>query len=296
MDLNRANPADCSSGRSWRRLGLALLASVLVHGGLGWSLGWLPGSTAAPTPPPRAILYVVCSLPAEPEGDKLAPAANPPGPPGVEFVVPTVSNAGIPGGPVLSGVGGDPAGGPGHKGGSGPARPGLFSAPAPGQTVVYVIDRSASMGLHGALATARRELLASVERLPATARFQVIAYNNAPVPLVGRWQDVVAATPENVARVAAAPELQEPLGGTRHLPALHLALTLHPDVIWFLTDADDNDLSEADLRRTVQLARQTVINTVELSTQNKGHGDMPMQRLARLTGGTYQAIDLMNNR
>ena len=43
------------------------------------------------------------------------------------------------------------------------------------------------MGLNGGLAAARRELLASLARLPADCRFQVILYNRfaEPLPLGG---------------------------------------------------------------------------------------------------------------
>src|SRR5207237_252137 len=45
------------------------------------------------------------------------------------------------------------------------------AAPATARTVVYVIDRSASMGLAGRLERARREVVASLRQLPPSARF-----------------------------------------------------------------------------------------------------------------------------
>jgi hypothetical protein len=61
----------------------------------------------------------------------------------------------------------------------------FFEIPTEAQAIVYVIDRSASMGPSGALAAAKRELLASLSRLPPTARFQVIAYSSRvePIPI-----------------------------------------------------------------------------------------------------------------
>src|SRR5579875_280015 len=53
----------------------------------------------------------------------------------------------------------------------------LFPLPATAASVVYVLDRSVSMGLARKLDFARRELIASLRHLPATIRFQVIAYN-----------------------------------------------------------------------------------------------------------------------
>src|SRR5262249_3744008 len=52
----------------------------------------------------------------------------------------------------------------------------FFQVSTQAQSVVYVIDRSGSMGNGGRMALARRELLASLDRLPVSARFQIIPY------------------------------------------------------------------------------------------------------------------------
>ena len=72
----------------------------------------------------------------------------------------------------------------GNGRGAEPVNPGLasgttafFQIVTQAKVIVYVVDRSASMGLNGSLAAAKRELLASLDRLPPSARFQVIVYN-----------------------------------------------------------------------------------------------------------------------
>ena len=55
--------------------------------------------------------------------------------------------------------------------------------PAPERTcrsVVYVLDRSISMGFSGALAAARRAVLAGLRRLPADVRAEFIAHGASP--------------------------------------------------------------------------------------------------------------------
>jgi hypothetical protein len=86
-------------------------------------------------------------------------------------------------------------------GGSGIAGPGagtatFFQLKAAGQSIVYVIDCSMSMGRSGGFELARQELLVSLNHLPVSAHFQVIPYNrNAePLLLAGR-RELVAATP-----------------------------------------------------------------------------------------------------
>src|SRR5262249_30267840 len=155
-----------------------------------------------------------------------------------------------------------------------------FGVAARGQSVVYVLDCSISMGLRGALAAAKRELLASLERLPATARFQVIAYNSSAETLLGRRDELLPAKPENLRRAAAAVSALEATGGTRPRTGFTLALCLHPDVLYFLTDADD-DLTDDDCHWVTRTnAGRTVIHTVELTTAHRGRPEQPMQRLA----------------
>jgi Ca-activated chloride channel family protein len=152
-----------------------------------------------------------------------------------------------------------------------------------------VIDRSASMGPHGALAVAQRELIASLEQLPHDAWFQVILYNRMAEPLrLGRECDLLAATPENKRQVAAAVHSVEAAGGTEHLRALERALLFRPEVIFFLTDADD--LTAEEVRKVTRLNQgRTAINAVELSDTAHHNDANALYLLAHLNRGVYRA-------
>lgn len=165
----------------------------------------------------------------------------------------------------------------------------FFGVPARGQSVVYAIDRSVSMGLTGALETARRELLACLDRLPSTARFQVVCYNRRAEPLtLGGQTGLAAATTENKQQAAAFLESLRAEGSTNHLPALQQALALEPDEIFLVTDADD--LTPEQVRDvTRQNRRATVIHTIDLSRQPRRE-DGPLCRLARANRGTYRPL------
>jgi hypothetical protein len=186
------------------------------------------------------------------------------------------------------------AGSPGRTNGVDPRKSTttFFQIEARGQTFVYVIDRSSSMGLHGALQSARQQLLASLEQLPETARFQVIIFNRTAEPLIPSRQYLMAATLEN--KRLAARRLEELVaeGGTDHLAALRRALGLRPDVIYFLTDADD--LTSEHLRAAERLntGRFTAIHTIELNTRNRDRTELPMHVLALENHGTYRAVAL----
>ncbi|MBY0522934.1 MAG: hypothetical protein K2R98_06030 [Gemmataceae bacterium] len=167
----------------------------------------------------------------------------------------------------------------------------FFDVAAQGRSVVYVIDRSGSMGECGRLDLARRELLASLAKLPAEVRFQVIAYNRNADPLhIGGQNRLAAATPENKQQAAYLLQHLVPEGGSEHLIALKQALLLDPEVIYFLTDADD--LLADQVRTLTQLNHgRAAIHTIELSMGNRDRHEMPLHVLARDNRGKYRAVD-----
>ena len=104
-----------------------------------------------------------------------------------------------------------PGGGTGTGSGGGVAGAGasgaLFTSSMRARSVVYVIDRSVSMGMNGALEQVKRELLASLDRLPRDVRFQIIFYNRSAQPLIlGGAIGMALPTPAN--REAVARQLE----------------------------------------------------------------------------------------
>jgi hypothetical protein len=228
--------------------------------------------------------------PAEAAPEPAAPAPVP-APVNLAPVADMAAAPNAPGGTGSHGASGtgsasQPSGGPGGSGGSAT----FFEIPVAGRSVVYVLDRSASMGLHGRWAAARRELLASLARLPEEAWFQIVAFNSRAEPLrLDGLVGLVPATAANKARAAAFVEQLPAEGGTAHLPAFRQALALEPEVVFFLTDADD--LRDEEVRLVTQLNRgRSVIHTIELTTAHRGRRDMPLQVLARTNRGSYQAV------
>src|SRR5262249_12027581 len=135
-------------------------------------------------------------------------------------------------------------------------------------------------------------LAKSLQRLPEGARFQVILYHDVARPLLPSQPGWLEATPTRIQEAVAALAQVPSEGATNHAAGLRAGLQLRPDVLFFLTDADD--LTHEHMRLAVQLNPQgrTVIHTIELSLDNRDRPMMPMQVLARLSRGTYQAVDL----
>ena len=131
------------------------------------------------------------------------------------------------------------AGGNGTAGNSGNA-PSRLPVPPAARSVVYVLDRSLSMGLGNRLDIAFREIVASLRGLAPGSTFQVVVYNrSATVLTIAGSQKLVAVNENTIAEVAKQFAELEAEGGNDHLLGLREALFLQPDAICLLTDADD---------------------------------------------------------
>ena len=84
---------------------------------------------------------------------------------------------------------------------------------------------------------------------------------------------------------------QVPEGGTDHEPALKMAFLLRPDVVYFLTDADDLKPRHLRLVRSLNQSR-AIVHTIELNNRNRDRRQMPLQVMARENRGVYQGVDL----
>lgn len=165
----------------------------------------------------------------------------------------------------------------------------LFPLPATASSVVYVLDRSVSMGIDRKLDFARWELIASLRRLPPSVRFQVIDYNDyAKTLVVDGQRDLLPAEPAIVAKAVAQLQALDAAGNTSHLAALRLGIALHPDVLYFLTDADD--LKPEDVATITRLNQRTIVYAIELTRRHASRPDSPLAQLARDNRGTYRRV------
>ncbi len=178
----------------------------------------------------------------------------------------------------------------------GTARTSVFGAVGEGHKFVYVFDRSGSMDGHGGapLATAKSELIGSLAHLDSTHQFQIIFYNDKPrvfnpSGVLGR---LVFGTERNkyLARKFVGSITAD--GATRHEEALAIALRMAPDVIFFLTDADQPQLSTKQLARISRLNKGTVLNAIEFGYGTQSDGDNFLVRLARQNGGKHVYVDV----
>ena len=178
----------------------------------------------------------------------------------------------------------------------GRGRTSLFGLVGEGYKFVYVFDRSGSMGGEGreSLKLVKAELIKSLEHLDTVHQFQIVFYNERVVVFnpTGTPGRLAFATDENKQRAARFLDSITATGGTDHEEALRTAIRLRPDVIFFLTDADDPKLSEAQLAKIRSTAAGTIINTIEFGPGAKPDGPSFLEALARQNGGHYVYIDI----
>jgi hypothetical protein len=272
-----------------RRLALPLGLSLALHAlllGAVWLLPLPSLGTGSTTGAPSSPWLVSLAGPRQ--------RARPAAPPGLGFeddVFPTIHPPN-PANGISVNVSPVEGGGEGHDGPPGvsakPAEksaPSLLAVPGAARRVVYVLDRSVSMGTSGALKRAVREVIASLRQLPVEAHFQVIAYNRVAEPLLsGDW-----IRAEKSALADAVRRLNDltPSGATDHVRALNRALLARPDLIFLVTDADDL-LDEQVKQITRRNPSKATIHVVELAA-GKGVGG-PLARLAESNRGTYRRV------
>jgi hypothetical protein len=143
------------------------------------------------------------------------------------------------------------------------------------------------MGQDGRFDRARDQVIASLRQLPPDARFQLIAYDKNALLLRLGESGLALATPANVETAAAALAAMTPEGGTDHVRALRLALSLAPDVIYFLTD--DDDLTPADVSQITHLNHARArIHALCLDAPSAA--ETPMRDLARRNRGEFRVV------
>jgi hypothetical protein len=178
----------------------------------------------------------------------------------------------------------------------GKGRTSLFGLVGEGYKFVYVFDRSGSMGGEGrqSLRAVKAELIRSLTPLGSVHQFQIVFYNERPVVFnpTGTPGRLAFATEENKQRAIRFLDSITAVGGTAHEDALRLAIRLHPDVIFFLTDGDDPKLTPGQLAKIRRLAAGIIINAVEFGPGPKRAGTSFLEDLARQNGGKYVYIDI----
>jgi hypothetical protein len=261
-----------SARRTWLALGASLGAHVLLVLLAAQICRWLREDAPVAEGfvdrriegpdryPPLAITFDDSPAPTPKQAAAPAPPVKPPEPPApAKDDTPPAANTNT--NPATSG--------PNENGGTNAGTP---AGPVPlhgkitraGLSIVYVLDRSGSMGRDRKLALAIRVLKASLRQLGPDVLFQIVTYDSrARAMRLGRGLDPAPATSANIATAEGQLDDLAGEGSSRHVEGLRAGLELRPDVLILLTDADE--LAAQDVKQVKKWnARGTAIHAVLL--------------------------------
>lgn len=168
----------------------------------------------------------------------------------------------------------------------------VFGVQGTGTKFVYVFDRSGSMDQFGGkpLRAAKSQLLTSLDSLGPDQMFQIVFYNDFPRAFTPRGgkPKLLFATDSNKKDAKRFVQRMPSSGGTHHLSALRLAVDFGPDVVFFLTDANDLSKTDKELDTIDRWNRNAAtINSIEFGTAASGGGNEFLTKLAKRNGGKY---------
>jgi hypothetical protein len=156
-----------------------------------------------------------------------------------------------------------------------------FGIRAQGQVFIYVVDCSGSMSDDDRLVRAKCALRRSILALQAPQRFQVIFYNDQPIPMPGDLPRSADLYSKN--QMMQWLRLIEPDGKTDPQAALSLAVALRPDAIFLVSDGEFPEGTAAAVAR--KNPRKVPIHCIDLGD---GDTDDQLKQIARHGGGQYR--------
>ncbi len=166
---------------------------------------------------------------------------------------------------------------------------GFFGLSADNKRVVFVVDASRSMNHPHPGPTKTRfgrvkwELVQSIGQMGNEQQFFIVFFNERAIPMPARI--LKAAYPETQDKYLRWAVQVKAEGKTDPQQALLLALSLEPDVIYFLTDGDFPRRVVSEVSRRNR--KGIVINTIGFGDDE---GEELLRVIASQNGGTYQFI------
>ncbi len=175
----------------------------------------------------------------------------------------------------------------------------VFGIEGEGSRFIYVFDRSDSMNDYGGLpfAAAKHELVQSLQSLGQAHQFQIIFYNELQHPFGGMGPGgsaLLSGDERSKSQAISFVRSMSATGATKHVQALKLAISMGPDVIFFLTDADRPIPTARELTEIVdRCARRGVtLHTIQFGVgPSQGAGEW-ISSLANETSGKFRYIDV----
>jgi hypothetical protein len=185
-----------------------------------------------------------------------------------------------------------PFGVPGGGGGVGPKSP-FMGISGNGRKIVYLVDASGSMLT--VFPRVKQELMLSISHLQPIQAFNVIVFHEDASDLQTMSKGgLLMANPDNKIAAGKFTDDQRAMGGTDPTPAIKLAFSQKPDLIYVLTDGFDNvDSFQAiiDLFKNLNVGKATKVNAIMLKSRDDPALEHVLQTITDDAGGTFKVID-----
>jgi hypothetical protein len=190
--------------------------------------------------------------------------------------------------PALGGSGAGAGEGIGMGGGGGGGATSFFGIGSKGTRFAFIIDISGSMSEAAKLEIAKRELVGAVNGLPDYAYFYVLLFNNDFIQPPGQkgW---MRARKNAVKQFVTWLKDVDPNGGTAPRTSFLqvFSLDVRPDVIYFLTDGQFQDITAEEIATLNKGGKRAVINTIQFGDRG---GEELLRQIARSSGGVYRFV------
>jgi len=190
----------------------------------------------------------------------------------------------------LGGAGKDVDATGGELGGGGGGGTSFFGVSSRGRFFMYIVDVSGSMGAQNRLSILKDNLQSSIDALPEYTSYYIFAYNDQAIPMVGaqQWRP---ATKANRLRADRWIKNLSSGGGTDPSFAFDKAFRFQPvpDVIYFMTDAEDLQGMPEYVAKLNHRARKVKIHCIAFGDSGS---ETAMRRIAKESGGKYRFVPI----
>lgn len=190
--------------------------------------------------------------------------------------------------PTLGGSGSGAGEGFGLGGGGGGGGTSFFGIGSKGTRFAFIIDISGSMSDASKLEIAKQELNSTIGGLPDYAYFYVLLFNSDFIQPPGQkgW---TRARKNAIKQFATWLQSVDPNGGTAPRSSFLqvFSLDVRPDVIYFLTDGQFQDITAEEIATLNKSGKRAVINTIQFGDRG---GEELLRQIARASGGVYRFV------
>lgn len=153
----------------------------------------------------------------------------------------------------------------------------FFGIEADAGTVMYVIDKSSSMGSLKRLEQAKAELISSLQSLNDSQSFGIVWFSSTAVAQI---QTPIPSTSKNKAKAIQRIKSVYAAGGTNPTPAIKIALETQADAIFLLSDGEVDQYCVGEIARLN--SRKIPIHTISFSSQV-----VHLKKIAEDSGGFF---------